>query len=558
MNPSGQHPGRIFVIGLDGATFDLITPWVAEGRLPHLASLLDNGTHGELSSTIHPLTAAAWTSFMTGKNPGKHGVYDFITRVPGSYDIQLVNSRTRDPETLWRILGSHGKQVGVINIPLNYPPEPINGFLVSWMDAPGTQSRYTHPPELAAELKVALGEYCLTVNFNSTLDQYAKDLFAMVDNRAAAITYLMENKPWDLFVSLFSATDFVQHAFWKYMDETHPHYDVEGAVKYGTVIRDIYEKIDEKIGSLLARLDEKDVVIIMSDHGAGPLKGVVNLNRWLQMQGLLQFSEGTGAAFSGILLKVLTRVKAAIPVTVKDFIKQRLPSLRDRMESHLFLSYLDWPRTQAFALGAYGNIWINLKGREPQGVVAPGGEYETLMNQIERGLMALSFNGELMVEKVHRKHEIYSGPYLERAPDLVVQWKDYAYHSRQRFGESETQLFQNEQTMPMAKMEMNGFHRMNGVFIAKGPGIAPGKKIDGASIMDVAPTILYLMGLPIPESMDGKVLNEIFEAGVMASKPLVRQSETEETGVAAPVATPYSEDEEEMIRQRLKALGYLE
>lgn len=549
---------RVFVIGLDGATFDLINPLVEEGSLPNIGSLLKRGCHGDLNSTIHPLTAAAWTSFMTGKNPGKHGVYDFITRVPNSYDVNLVNSHTRDRQTLWKILGNHGKKVGVINLPLNYPPEPVNGFLVSWMDAPGTNSRYTYPQELAQELKDELGEYKITVNFNTSLDNYVKELFSLVENRAKAIDHLMTTKDWDLFCALFSATDFAQHAFWKYMDKNHPQYDSVLGEKYGSVIPDIYKRIDEKLGKILSQLTPDDTVIIMSDHGFGPLKGVVNLNNWLKTNDFLTFKDGSTAATSKLIHTVVKQTKRLLPVGAKDFLKRLLPDVRDKVESKLFHSYLDWSQTKVFALGAYGNLWVNLKGREPMGIVEPGKEYDEVCQQVEDGLMQLRYKGEQVVEKVHRKEDIYTGPFLDKAPDLIIQWQDYAYHSRQRFGETEDSLFQDQQTMPMSKLEMNGFHRMNGVFIAQGKGIKEDAQITDASIMDLAPTILHILGLPIPEDMDGTILNQIFTDDSSHLSTSEKKSSESTAAAAGDEEEIYSEDEAELVKERLRSLGYLE
>ncbi|MBI5442463.1 MAG: alkaline phosphatase family protein, partial [Deltaproteobacteria bacterium] len=365
---------------MDGATFDLIRPWVSEGLLPNLGRLMAEGAHGELTTTIQPLTGPAWTSFMTGMNPGKHGVFDFISRVPGTYDVRLVDSHTKRGRSLWRILSEHGRKVIVLDIPGNYPPEPVNGLLVSWMDAPGVDREFTHPPELSRQLKEALGEYVLSVNFSAPLEAHVQDIFRITDNRAAAAEYLLEKHAWDFFIVLFSGSDFAQHAFWKYMDPGHPRYDAAGAAKYGRVILDVYRRIDEHLGRLLARLDGRAAVFVVSDHGSGPLRRVVNLNRWLEERRWLAFRDNdaseTGTSLTGVLRRGGVRATQALvgwaksaPPAVKGRLKRLLPGLSGRLESRLLASTIDWPRTKAFALGAYGNIWINLRGREPAGTV---------------------------------------------------------------------------------------------------------------------------------------------------------------------------------------------
>ena len=555
MNIEKSHNKKVFVIGIDGATFDLIKPWINEGRLPNIANIMRNGVHGLLKSTIHPLTAPAWTSFMTGKNPGKHGVFDFIIKVPGSYNVKLVDSRMRGAESLWNILGAKGKKVGVMNVPLNYPPEKVNGFLISWMDAPGTDCEFTYPAELHNEIKKHIGKYVLTVNFNLGLDDYIKDIFNMIENRAAAADYLMKAKEWDFFMVLFSATDYVQHAFWKYMDKNHPGYIPELAKKYGNVIRDVYEKVDEKVGYLINALPKDVNLLIVSDHGAGPLKGVVNLNRWLEQKGLLRFKKDKRHFAIKILRKSFIVLKRRLPVRIKGLLKSMIPEARDMLESKFLSSSIDWENTKAFAYGAYGNIWINLKGREANGIVKPS-ELHALEDYICAELLKLTDNkGHKVVEKVYKKEELYRGDFTDRAPDLIVRWVDYAYHSRQRFGEEEKEIFMDAQKMPLTNLEMNGFHRMDGIFIATGAGIRKGVEITGAEIIDMSPTILYMMGLPIPEDMDGKVLNNIFKSECCEEGKI--RTEKTAPGAKKNDYEGYSESEAKKVEERLKNLGYI-
>ncbi len=556
---------RVFVIGLDGATNDLIEPWVEQGRLPVLGQFIRDGVHGDLASVIHPLTAPAWTSFMTGKNPGKHGVFDFVVRKDNGYDIRLVDSSIRDQNTLWKIMSEEGLRVGVMNIPLNYPPQEVNGWMISWMDAPGVDSVFTYPESLYREIKDNVGEYVMTVNFHVSLDEYIRQLNRMIENRAEVTRYLMDSHPWDFMITLFSATDYVQHAFWKFMDTSHPGYTEEGAKKFGHVILDVYQKIDAELGRILGKLDDDVKVFIMSDHGAGPLRKVVNLNKWLEMNGYLAFKRGEKRG-GGIqkysrkaLQSIFTSMKRNLPGSVKAMLKRIMPDVRDKLESYLFASAIDWGRTRAFSWGAYGNIWLNVKRREPEGIVEGNEQYESLRREISEKLLSLKNpdNGEPVVERVHFREELYTGPFVDRAPDLIVQWTDYAYHSRQRFGESEDTLFLDVQTMPLSRLEMNGFHKLNGVLMAKGQGIRKNLKVEGASIVDLAPTILYVFGVPIPDDMDGEVLTDIFTDDYQRTKT-VRFRSGEAPAVTGVAGGHYSEEEEAKIKDRLRGLGYIE
>lgn len=212
---------KVFVLGLDGATFNLIRPWVESMELPNFARLIKQGCYGDLESVIPPLTAPAWASFITGKNPGKHGVFDFVERKPGSYDIEWVTSRSRRGRSLWKIVSSHEGNVVVINIPNNYPLEQVSGCMVAWMDAPGDKKDYTYPPELANEIKENIGDYIITIldwKENEDLIKFRYNLHRMIDKRAELTYYLMEHRPWDFFTVFFTATDIVQHCFWSYMD----------------------------------------------------------------------------------------------------------------------------------------------------------------------------------------------------------------------------------------------------------------------------------------------------------------------------------------------------
>lgn len=557
---------RVFVLGLDGATFDLVRPWIAQGKLPNLSQFLEDGCHAELESTIPPLTTPAWASFITGKNPGKHGIFDFCERVPNNYDIRWYTSLSRGGKSIWRIASDHGKRVGIINIPNNYPVEKINGFAIAWMDAPGVDSDFIYPRQLYDDIKKEVGEYIITIlDWQENEDPYKlkQNLLKMLNNRWKVTKFLMNRYSWDLFMVLFTATDIVQHCFWKFMDPYHPRHDPAQRKTHGDSILEIYTRVDEILGELLEILGEKVTIITMSDHGAGKLRYVINLNRWLEQQGFLVFRNQLHSPAVAILRRgirgALSLFKKHTSLEMRAKLKKLVPGTRDKIEGLLFSTLFDWSRTKAYSLGSYGNIYINLKGREPQGIVNEGKEYESLREQIILRLQELvdPDMGEKVVHRVLRREEIYHGASLYKAPDLVVEWSDAGYHSVQRFGSKEETVFCPLLTFHLTNLEFSGCHRMNGVFAIKGEMIKKGLTLPRCRIIDLAPTLLYLLGVPVPDDMDGQVLTAVFDDNYLRVNP-VAFSRGEDKMLTTEERDIYSEKEKREIQRRLKSLGYLE
>lgn len=554
---------RVFVIGLDGGTFDLIKPWVDAGKLPNFSRLISTGVHGDLLSTIHPLSPQAWSSFTTGKNPGKHGIYGFVKRNSQSYELQYTNATDRDGASLWHLISKAGGKVGVIDVPFTYPPESVNGFMVTGMDAMWDEATFIYPNELKTEIENGLGTYCWYPQKPTMkeMDRYVDDMFKVIDHRARITEYLMENKPWDFLITVFLAPDRVQHTLWRHMDKDHVLYNPQEAERYGNVIFQVYQRIDEIIGGFTARLEEDVIVIIMSDHGSGPYRWVLNLSKWLNMNGFLQFKESQAKRHvSGQALKQSWfLLKKWLPDKLKKRLAVLAPGLKHKWMSHMFFSGIDWENTQAFAMGNYGNIYINVKGREPLGIVNPGKEYERLREEIIRKLGELRDpdSGQVILDKVYRREELYSGPYLEDAPDIIALWKDFAYYTRQSIAEEEVSLFEPPGKFGGRTIEHNACHRLNGVLVMNGRPLLQGKVIK-ASIIDLAPTILYSMGLPVPEDMDGKVLSEAFSSTYLESHPVRHVAPEKVPSGKEELATTYSPEEAEATRERLRDLGYID
>jgi predicted AlkP superfamily phosphohydrolase/phosphomutase len=549
---------RVFAVGLDGATLDLIRPWAAEGKLPNLARILNEGSSGTLRSTIPPVTGPAWVSFMTGRNPGKHGVGDFLQRTPGQYQRALADSRSVRCEPFWVTAGRQGKKVGIVNVPVTYPPYEVNGFLISGLLTPRSTDEYAYPSGLVEELRETVGGYRVNLDHfysEGSGDRFLADLRELVDARKRAVQYLMERYEWDFFMVHFIATDWVQHFLWHCMDPTHPRHNEREARRYGDAILEIYQYVDGALGELVARLDRDTVLLVMSDHGFGPFHKYVYLNNWLLEKGLLFLKKGPATRFKyalfragltpSALYQALARLKL-VRVAFKASKKQRYDLL-----SSFFLSSqdIDWHRTRAYASGNIGQVFVNVKGRESHGIVEPGSEYEAVRDRVIALLGDLKDpeTGVSVIEHIYRREEIYNGPYVDQMADILFLPTNLEYIAT---GLSE--FVSNAVIAP--SFAYSGTHRMEGVFAMWGDGIKAGLEVEGARITDMAPTLLHLLGLPVSSDMDGRVLTELMDEGLVASRPVRYSDEEESSRTAGPGLT---EEEAEEVRDRLRGLGYV-
>jgi predicted AlkP superfamily phosphohydrolase/phosphomutase len=291
----------IAIVGLDGATWDLAGPFLEAGDMPALASLVRAGARGALRSTTPPVTFPAWSSFMTGTNPGKHGIFDFTRRVPGTYEVAFVGSRDRRMPTMWKLLSDAGRRVAVLGVPTTYPPEPINGIMVGGFDSPvatGIDGSFVHPREFYAEMTRAVGPYAITDFQELTIgpgwhaDALPK-ILAAVDRKRDLARYVLRREPWDCFMVLFGEADTASHHFWMFADPRSPRFDAQGAQRFGSALRDVYRRLDAALGAIVAELPSDASVLVASDHGFGGAgTSVLHLNRWLADHGWLTFRAG--------------------------------------------------------------------------------------------------------------------------------------------------------------------------------------------------------------------------------------------------------------------------
>jgi len=550
-------PSRILVVGWDGATFSLLRPWMDEGLLPNLSRLCGEGAWGALRTTLPPVSASAWTSFATGANPGKHGLVDFVAPEPGGYRVTITNARARAVPTLWDLLSQAGRPVVVAGVPGTYPPTPVNGALVSSFLAPGPESQYTFPAELKAELRQYVGDFPLSpseANRNRSVERFGEDMLACAAGRMAAFRYLLQHKPWDLAVLVFLSTDMLQHELWHLLDPSHPRHDPALAPEARRVALALFQQLDGYLGELMDLAGEDGVVILMSDHGFGPFHSFLHLNNWLRDQGWLRLKPGVKTTLKSLAFRL-----GFTPMAVLRLLSAvGLGGLRAGVKGgkkgsllrHVFLSFedVDWGRTQAFAVGNFGQVYINTVGERTRGCVQPGPEYEVLCQAIAEAALALRDpeSADPVVLQVHRRGEIFQGDQVQRLPDLVVHTDRRRYVS---FGHAD---FGSNRLLE-AGFGQSGHHTMAGILAMRGPGIRPGVALQEAHILDLAPTMLYLLGQPVPEYMDGQPLSQALEDA--PDEEAVRRSA--DLKPAAAETPDYSPEDEEAVRRRLEDLGYL-
>jgi len=502
-----KNRSRVIVIGIDGAGFNLINKLIDEDRLPNIKKLIESRAYGDLQSTIQPSSEQAWSSFMTGMNNGKHGIYGFIQRKPSTYDLRIVNGRMHHGKTLWSILSDASKKVIVINVPMTYPPEKVNGVLISSFFAPSTKSDYTYPPYIKEEIKENIGKYILEVtapiespkeNPDATRE-FVNKLRVQLEQSCKVIDYFMENYDWDFFMYVFTSTERASHKFWSSMEG--------GDDEFNGVIPELYESIDKRIGDIVSKMQDDDILIIMSDHGLGPLKKVVLTSRWLEKEGYLVRKKSArvkkfinnGRILSTLYLKLITLFRSVFRIG--------FPQLMSKMVSAVGYFDIDWSRTKAYMVGG-GNICINLKGREPAGIVKEE-EYEKVRNNIIKRLSKFKDGetGEIIMRKVYKREEIYHGKYLNEAPDIIPLLNDgYRAVAFESQAKSKDILISSKDEPLVAKS--TGCHYLKGIVIMYGKDIKKGR-IDNANIIDVMPTILSFYGLSIPDNVDGKVFNVV-------------------------------------------------
>ena len=461
---------RVMVIGLDCADPKLVFEKF-KGKLPNISKLMNQGFYGQLESTIPPITCPAWMCMVTGKNPGQLGVYGFRSRNGHDYKGMVIADSSQIKEKkVWDLLSEQGKKVMVIGVPQTFPPQPVNGYLVTSFLTPGIESNYTYPTDFKEEIKQVVGKYMLDVeNFRTdNKDIVLKEIYDMTEKRFKLAKHLIRNKDWNLFFMVEMGTDRIHHAFWKYLDETHKKF--EAGSKYENAILDYYKYLDEQIGELMQLIDADTAVMIVSDHGAKKMDGCICLNEWLIENGYLK---------------------------LKNY-----PQTQTRLDP----DNIDWSKTKAWGWGGYyGRIFLNVKGREANGIIEPE-DYEKERNELIEKLEDIrDEKGNKLDTKVLKPEETYAQVNGNPA-DLMAFFGDLAWRSLGSVGHRTILRFDND-TGPDDAM-----HDWHGIFILYNPKKkVQNHELKGVKLIDIAPTILELMGFNAPQDIEGKAVKEVVE-----------------------------------------------
>jgi predicted AlkP superfamily phosphohydrolase/phosphomutase len=504
-----KKPPKVLVVSFDGGVWANLKPIAEAGIMPNLQKLLKEGNSGDLESTIPPVTPPAWTAFMTGCNPAKSGVFDFYEHQEGSYKPSLTTNKSIQVDTLWKILSDSGLRVGIIDVPINYPPPEVNGFIVSGWERPSNKKVFTYPADLGPKLIEKLGDYpiCLrTFDRQGTKDiDFLNSLIDISNKVSSAACYLLDEEKTDFFMVHFQTTDIIQHSFWPQIAT----FDFNSEDPVMKKIWEFYSNLDQHLGEIKSKGGEETTFLLVSDHGFGPVKRRMATNIWLVENGYLKLKQDINTQIQTqvkstaikMIHKVdaLARLKNRIKVRKEEDAEQRVIVPRG-------FDAIDYKESRAFGgIGTvYGTIQLNLIGREPEGIV-PQSEAESLKDEIIGKLINVKdpMSGETFLESVKRKEEVFNGPLLNKIPDLIlIPNKAFFLFP----GTNEKELFHEAHSLS------TGNHVKEGIIAIDGP-LSNKIDLNNAKIVDVLPTILEIFGLKKPGYVDGSNLLETVPIG---------------------------------------------
>lgn len=543
---------RVLVVGWDGATWSVARPLIAQGRLPNLARLMAEGAHGPLCSATPPITPTAWTSFFTGKNPGKHGIFDFQEMDPQSYEFRSVRADRHREKSLWQLLSEAGKRSIVIDVPYTHPARPLDGWMITGYGTPRTPGTiFTYPENLAQQMPTELRSEIRVAQPRSRFDRsdaFLAEWDEIMAGRERLLAHLVR-EPWDLFMVVFSITDNLAHALWTFVDPAHPNYYRPEGEKFRAGFFAAYERCDVLLGQLMEAAGPEAITLVMSDHGFGSVRPRQYIFQQLAEGGYLRYqSPPLLGALGGRAMATAMRAYQELP-WLREWVKNLRPGQQQSVKSALQRGNLlpsgktINPAHSEVIPSNYGlQLWVNEQGRFAQGIVPPA-EKEKLLDELRAYLLGLRdpITNQPVIQAVYQGVALYKGSHSAEGPDLVIEFADF---------------YQPDGPPPPRNPYLEGGHIDEGILLMHGDPISA-TPLQGASLIDLAPTILHLLGQPVPSDMDGQVLQT-------ALTPEHRRAHPVHAGGAArmdgptPVAPDYTAEEEAAVTEQLRALGYLE
>lgn len=538
---------KVVVIGIDGTSYDLLIKMIKAEKLPTFERILREGVSGTLTSVIPPTSAAAWSSAYTGNNPGKTGVYSFQRKKKNEYQFIVNNSDQRAGRDVWEVASSFGKRCLIVGMPFIFPPRPVNGVLIGGFFSLDLEPSI-YPPSIREEIIDKLNYRVLRNDCKAQ-----SEFEASIENRFQVANYLRERYDWDLLMIGFEQMEVACHNVWK-----------------TNIVPKLYELLDGQLACFLKQIPESATVLIHSDHGHIHYSKVFNLNNWLIYNRYLFLKKNVE-----IQRKRLTNIVRCIFIEKWDKYKDSargaarvilsplISFLERKRDGKLGSVHLDeiFDLTNSYAFARpensanFGMIYLNVKGRERQGIIDGKQEYKSLCNEISRKLLDLRdpITGRRVIRRVWRKKELYHGPYCDEMFDLIFEAE------RGYFVNSLKKGIVDFADRNLSKIVYRGdlsHHELHGVILGFGHGIRRAEKVN-TRITNIMPTILYAIGLPIPKGLDGHVIEEMFNENYLSSNPVKytdidlgnHKDDVEQRG--------YSMTEQEKIRERLKALGYI-
>ncbi|TKX86689.1 nucleotide pyrophosphatase [Halorubrum sp. SS5] len=541
------------VVGLDGGEWDVIDPMIEAGELPNLAQLKNNGISGPLESITPPVSPPAWNSIQTGTNPGKHGIFDFSTFDEG-YNRRSINSSDRNATPFWEVMNDEGTTTGLFKVPFTYPPDDVDGFIVTGFPTPNIVDDFANPQSLVERVgpvEELFEDWSLQQA--GDYEAFKDNLIQVAERQTDLFLNLLRDYETDFSMTVYDGSDRVQHFYWKYFDESHPRHNPNSPLV--GAIEEYYTTVDRGIGRLLDEVNEDCDVVVLSDHGFGPLSSDIYIDEWLEDQGFLSRKSGTSPkqVADDVLATTLKAVwKGIRQVNLEGTVKSILPAswfeFGSNIQDDLHRDII-WEETQAFFTTLSGQaLYVNLEDSFSRGTVSQA-QYNEVVEELRESLRSIRHpdTSKALVHEVIRSDEEFEGWSIDDAPDLIVR-TDPEY--TMKGGRSESLL----QSSAQNRYDRSGDHRTDGIFIGSGPSFETGR-INSMNVLDVAPSLLYLHNSPVPTAMDGEVMTELF-ADVVLNEKTVRT--TTDYGQSKMGERKWNDDEEAELEKRLSDMGYLD